>query len=213
MALLLIAFGIGFIYIQSSGTPTPDSQTMDQYMEIARERLAEHSDVVEQELMTLASDAVPPISDAVYEQARRDFPKYVAVLEKEGDVFLKNVEQIFLRQVQDQYRNYLATHRNVLRQEFPEHASEENVDRVMKEFQQTLNRIIERYYVDEFRSEAERTRTLWVAIEPLPFPGPNEPSLEEQLADYSSDWTMVAVADPGDAPNGAPSGDNQNIQQ
>jgi hypothetical protein len=215
MGLLLVVFAIGFIYIQASDTPAPDAQTMDRYFEVARERLAEHSEVVEQELMALASETVAPIGDAVYDQARRDFPKYVDVLEREGDVFLENVEQIFLRQVKDQYHTYLAVHREVLRQEFPQNASDENVDRVMREFEQTFDRIVERYYLDEFRREAKETGKLWTAIQPFPLPGPNEPSLQEQLADYSSDWTMLALVEPDVATpaSNVPTGNSQNIQK
>jgi hypothetical protein len=56
--------------------------------------------------------------------------------------------------------------------------------------------VIERYYLDEFRREADRTMALWREVEPVVLPGPNEPSLEEQLADYAADWTVLAVAEP-----------------
>ena len=201
MGCLLVVFAAGFIYIEFVDKPAPDSQLTAKYAEEAKERFTKHSEVLEQELMSLASETVPPITDAVYEQARRDFPKYVSVLEREGQVFLKSVEESFVRQVKDQYHDYLQVHREVLKQEFPEYTSEENVERVMKEFEQMFDRIVERYYLDEFRREAKQTEALWTAIEPLPLPGPNEPSLHEQLADYSSDWTILAFAEPGAEPS------------
>ncbi len=199
MGLLIATFAGIFLYIELADAPAPDPEMTEQYVAVARERLAEHSDVVEQELMALVSETVPPISDAVYAQTRRDFPKYVNVLERQGKVLMENVEQIFLTQVKAQYHDYLAVHRDVLRQEFPEYASDKNVDRVMNEFEETFNRIVERYYLEELRREANETAALWAAIEPLPTPAPGEPSLEEQLADYSSDWTMLALNEPGNA--------------
>lgn len=198
MGLLLVAFATGLIYVESVDQPAPSSEVTARYTAEAKERFSQHAEAIEQEMMALASEAVPPITDAVYEQARRDFPKYVNVLEREGETLLTSIEKMFVSQVRAQVHDYLQVHRDVLQQEFPSYANPENVDRVMQEFEDTFNRIVERYYLDEFRREAETTQSLWAAIEPMPMPGPNEPSLQEQLADYSSDWTMLALEEPDD---------------
>ena len=83
----------------------------------------------------------------------------------------------------------------MLKEEFPEHAGDENVELVMDDFEQTIDRVIERYYLDEFRRESKRTATLWKRFVPLEPPPRNGPSLREQLVDYTADWTVLAVAE------------------
>jgi hypothetical protein len=198
LGLLAASFAIAFIYIEFFYQPDVDPRQTAKYAEEAQERLDQHADEIQKEVAALASETVPPITEAVYARAKRDYPKYMDALQEESDEYLANVEKMFIEKVKAQYREYLAAHRDVLKKEFPEHASEENVEKVMREFEQTFDRLVERYYLDEFRREAKRTRTLWAKFEPLPAPGPNEPSLQEQLADYTADWTVIALAEEGE---------------
>lgn len=199
LGLLCILFAGAFVYLQWVASPDIDPDAAAAYTETAQDRLAKHADAIQEEVTALAAETLPPLTEAVYASARRDFPKYLTALERQGDVYLTNVEQILTDKLRGQYHEYLAEHRKVLQEEFPNHADEENIDQVMQEFEKTFDRLAERYYLDEFRGNAEQTQKLWAKFEPLPLPGPNEPSLEEQLADYTADWTVIALAEEGHA--------------
>jgi RNA binding exosome subunit len=194
LAFLCAAFAGGFLYFEFGGAPDMDEDRAAQYAEEAQQRLQKHADEIRAEATSLAKETVPPIADAVYAQVQEDYPKYLRALENQGDEYIDNVEQILVDKVRGHYRDFLAAHRKVLEEEFPKHADPKNIDRVMQEFENRFQKLAERYYLDEFRQEAERTKSLWAKFEPLPIPGPNEPSLEEQLADYTADWTAMAVA-------------------
>jgi hypothetical protein len=156
--------------------------------------LAANSEEIQAEVAALASATIPPISRAVYEQANEDFGLYIRTLEVEGDEYLASVEQMFMAKVKAQYDDFLRQHKQILKEEFPEHASDKNVEQVLTEFERTLDKLVERYYLDEFREQSKRTAALWQKFEAVEVPGPNEPSLSEQLADYTADWAVLAAS-------------------
>lgn len=160
-----------------------------------QQRLAEHAPEIEAEGRKLAGEIMVPLGQALYREIQRDYPRYLRAIRREGGVLGERLPDILIAAVQQQYRDYLRQHREVLAEEFPEHASEEKLDAMVAEFEQVIDRIVERYYLEEFQREGERTVEYWSRIEPLDLPGPDEPSLETQLFDYLTDWTVLAFAD------------------
>lgn len=195
LASLIVLIGGGYIYARFIYEPEPTVDQLEPYAAEVRQRIEEHADVIGEEAGKLAGEIAPPVADAVYARARKDYPKYIHALETQGNEFLSNLEKILVAKVKAKYRDYLIAHRDVIQEEFPEHASDRNVDLVMEDFQRTMDRIVERYYLDELRREADRTVALWDEFAPLDEPGPNEPSLEEQFVDYLADWSVLAIAD------------------
>lgn len=195
LAVLTASLAIGFVYFRFFYEPEADPQAAKAYVEEAQERFDQHADEISAEAASLLNEAVPPITSAVYKQAREDYPAYVRAVKTQGKEYLANVEQIFIDQVKGQYGDYLRAHRDVVKQEFPEHASDENVEKILTDLEETTTRIVERYYLDEFRRESERTIALWKRFEPVEIPGPDAPSLQEQLADYTADWIALTAAE------------------
>jgi hypothetical protein len=195
LGVLTVCIALGFIYVQFFYQPDVDPQQTQRYLDEAQQRLEEHGDQIAAEATDVAREALPPIGNAIYQQAQEDYPRYLRALKSEGREYLNNVERILLDEVKAQYRDYLYAHRDVIKEEFPERASDENVERVLRDFEQTANRLLERYYLDEFRKETDRTVALWERVPIVEIPGPNEPSLNEQLADYAADWTVLAMAE------------------
>jgi hypothetical protein len=195
LGLLAAVFLGAFIYAEFFYQPEFDPQAAARYTEVAKLRLAEHSDVILAEVGDVTAETAPVIGKALYDQSQEDYKLYLTALEREGNTYLANVEKVLVAEAQDQYGEFLRRHRQVLREEFPERASDENVERVLAEFDQTFDRLVERYYLDEFRSESQRTVALWKNVEPVELPRADEPSLEEQLADYTADWAILAASE------------------
>ncbi|MEQ8791466.1 MAG: hypothetical protein RIC55_34705 [Pirellulaceae bacterium] len=161
----------------------------------ARKRLEKHSDEIMRESAGLAAEVLPSLGKALAVQAREDYPLYFSTLEDEGDLYLANVEQTLSEKVKEQYPDFLREHREVLAEEFPEHADKKSIDALIGEFETLADNLVERYYLDEFRSETKRTIAVWKQIEPLDPPQPDEPSLQQQLTDYAADWSVLAFTD------------------
>lgn len=198
LVCLILVIGGAFLYARFLYEPQADSQMTQRYAAVAQQRLAKHADLIQSEATDLAVEVVPPISQAVQAQFKRDYGRYVRALEDEGELYVDRVEAMLKEKLRAHYKDFLLAHRQVLKEEFPQHASDENVERVLAEFEHVLNKLADRYYLEEFQHQTERTVALWKRFEPLEKPGPQEPSLEEQLADYAADWAVMAMAEAGD---------------
>lgn len=161
----------------------------------ARKRLEAHSDQIASEAAGVAAEVLPPLGKALAVQAREDSPIYLKTLEQQGDVYLANVEEILSKKVKEQYPDFIRRHRKVLAEEFPDHADKQSLDKLMNELESLADNLVKRYYLDEFRHETERTIAVWKQIEPLDPPQPGEPSLTEQLTEYTADWSVLAFTD------------------
>ncbi len=210
LGLLLAGMLSAFLYIEFLYEPNVEPADIKPYVQEVRQRLDDHADVISEEAALLVSDTWPPLSDAFYQQTTEDYPLILQTLQTQSDEYLANSQEMLVAKVQAKYKDYLQAHRVVLEEEFPEHASKEKVERVLAEFEQTFDRLSQRYYVDEFQRETNRTKLLWNKFEPVAQPGPNDPSLGEQLADYTADWTIIALAEESEVESGEPSpGDDQ----
>lgn len=190
---LIVAIGGVAVYLQFFYKPHVDSEYVKRVAAAAEARLQENAPQLRHELVSLGEDALPIIQAALVQRARHDYHVYAQTLEHEGSEFVNNVEQAFLAKVKSRYHEYLQRHRQILESEFPEHASRENVEKVLAAFEATFDDLVERYYLDQFRREAARTEKLWTSIPPAPTPEPDEPALEEQLADATRQWLMIAL--------------------
>jgi hypothetical protein len=219
LGVLVLAIAVGGIYVGYFYEPEIDLQDTKRYVSVAQERLTEHADEIAAEAADLAKETMPPIGRAVYAEAKEDYPRYLRALKSQGKEYLTNVEAMLVNDVKAHYDDFYRAHRQVLKEEFPDRASDKHFDQIARDFEKTTKRIIERYYLDEFRQEAKRTGALWDKVEPVPIPEPNQPSLEEQLADYTADWTVLTLAERADEsestkeqpakPQGGPSPDKQ----
>jgi hypothetical protein len=183
-------------YTLGSAAPGEGKEVVESpYAVEARKRLEAHSDQITSEAAGVAADVLPPLGKALAVQAREDSPVYLKTLEEQGDVYLANVEETFSEKVKEQYPDFVRQHRQVLAEEFPEHANKKSIDELMNEFESLADNLVKRYYLDEFRQETKRTIAVWKQIEPLDSPQPREPSLTDQLTDYMADWSVLAFTD------------------
>lgn len=195
LAVVVVGVAIAFLYVTFLYEPNLSTARAEQYAAEAQERLSQNSEEIQQEVQTLVTDVRPVIADAVYQQAKDDYPRYIQVLEKQGDVYLTNVEQVLVQKIEARHRHWLREHRQIIQEEFPKHATEENVERILNEFEQSLDDIAERYYVDAFRREAKQTQEIWKKFEPAEAPAPGEPTLAEQLANYTADLITLLASE------------------
>lgn len=190
---LIVSIGSVAIYLQFVYQPRVDGEYVKQVAAAAEDRLRENAPELRREIVSLGEDALPIIQAALVERARHDYRVYAQTLEHEGSEFFDNVERAFVAKVKSRYHEYLQRHRQILQDEFPEHATRENVEKVLAAFEATFDDLVERYYLDQFRQEAARTEKLWASIPPAHRPEPGEPSLEEQLADATQRWLVLAL--------------------
>lgn len=202
LAALIAVIGAFAAYVIVFYKPRSDPEYISQVAHAAGKRLQAHAPELQREVVNLSEETWPIVETALIQQARHDYSRFARSLEHEGSEYLANVERAFLRKVKARYRDYLQNHRQILESEFPEHATRENVERILTAFEETFDELVERYYLDQFRHEAARTQKLWTSIPPARSPEQDEPALEEQLADTTREWMVNALSSPLPAPRG-----------
>lgn len=192
---MIVAISSVAIYAKYFYKPKVDPQYAQQLSQAASQRLADNSAEISGEAILLFRKTWPIVRSALVEEARQDYPRLADTLQEEGSTYFNNVEAAFLNKVKGRYHDYLMQHRKILTSEFPEHATRENVQRVLAAFEVTFGELVERYYLDQLRHEAARTEQLWQSIPPARRPDADEPALEQQLAQTAQDW-LVTVSRP-----------------
>ena len=205
LATLILTLAGVACYVRFFFRPRVDPDYARAVAQAVRERLETHAPAVEVELASLGQEAWPIVQTALIQRARHDYPVYGRALEQEGTEYFNNVERAFVTKVKARYREYLQRHRDILKSEFPEHATRENVEQILAAFESTFDEVVERYYIDQFRHEATRTQKLWAAIPRARQPTPEEPALEKQLGDTAQQWMISLLqAPPPSSPLSSP---------
>lgn len=192
------------IYVKFYYKPKIDPEYAQKLSQAASKRLADHSTEISDEAIMLFRKTWPIVRTALVEEARQDYPRLADTLQQEGSTYFNNVEEAFLNKVKSRYHDYLMQHRKILTSEFPEHATRENVQRVLAAFEVTFGELVERYYLDQLRHEASRTEKLWQSIPPARRPDADEPVLEQQLAQTAQDWLITVSRPPKEVPVSTP---------
>lgn len=195
LVVMITSVSSAAVYVQYFYQPSIDPAYAQRLSQVASERLADHADELADETIRLFRKTWPIARTALVEEAREDYPRLADTLQAEGSTYFNNVEAAFLAKVKGRYHDYLMQHRKILSSEFPEHATRENVQRVLAAFEATFGELVERYYLDQLRHEAARTERLWASIPPARQPEPDEPALEQQLARTAQDW-LITVSRP-----------------
>jgi hypothetical protein len=176
---------------------TPEYQT--RVLEEVRSRAIAHSDDLLREAGILATDTAAPLGKALLAEAREDYPLYLRALGRQGENLIEQLAEDVRLEVRKQYGDYLGQHRHVLAEEFPMYASGDRLERMLAELQQAVDRLADRYYVDEFRREANETLALWEQLVPADPPRSTEPTLDEQLAEHLRDWVALTAVESAEA--------------
>ncbi|HBN76490.1 MAG TPA: hypothetical protein DD473_11860 [Planctomycetaceae bacterium] len=159
------------------------------------ESLQDHLPAIEDASQKLVAEVSEPIGKAFYKQFQEDDSRYLKTVRLQGAEYGQNVEKLFIKAAQNQYRDYWQAHRKVLAEEFPEYADKEALDELITEFEHTSDKLIERYYAEEFIEEGKVTAEYWSRFEPIDVPDNAQVDLKGQLLDYVADWTVLAFTD------------------
>lgn len=185
-----LAFWVSLISSESVLTDDPEELKQE-----IRMRLAQHSDEIAAEAGQVASEVIPPLSSALWEQVQEDQQLYARRFSEQGEIYFTHLREAIREEARSEVDDYLAALRGVLEETFPELAGSAPIERLLEEFRQAGRRIAERYHLGEFEREVAQTAELWNRLETLPPPSEGQPSLEEQLTDYLKKWVVVVLSD------------------
>ena len=197
-ALMLLAFVAGTVYAVWFAEHRLQ-QKEEQTLAAIRARLARDMRPLSQELADLAGEVGPPVAVAFYERLKADVPAYVHTVDEQSKELTEHVQSAVRRDVQAQYRAARGRYRAILQEEFPEVTDPAQLDGMMARFETVFNRLIQRYYVEQFRDLLTAAIRRWNAIPPAAAPKPGERPLADQLAEDVTAWLRLKMVERGAA--------------
>lgn len=191
LSALLVVLAGTFLYVVAAPPSVPVDEAA--VLAEAKERLRANSEAILEEATGFVVEAGRPVAKSFARQARQDLPVYARALQAQTDDLAAGLEEEVRRRVRAQTDDFVTAHRAVFREVFPEISDEETISRILRDYKRTADRLLERYYLDEFRREAKRTGKLWATFEPVE--PPREGTLQDQLLEYVGDWLALQAKD------------------
>jgi hypothetical protein len=207
IALMLLAFVAGVCYAVWF-VEHRLQQKEEQTLAAVRARLARDMRPISEELGDLAAEVGPPVAVAFYERLKGDVPAYVHTVDAQSKELTEHVAAAVRRDVRAQYHAARGRYRAILQEEFPEVTDPARLDAMMARFEAVFNRLVQRYYVEQFRDLLTAAIRHWNAIPPAAPPKPGERPLGDQLAEDVTAWVRLKLVERG-APTAAPKEDKR----
>lgn len=159
----------------------------------------DNADSYMREVKTLTDNVTPVITKAFYEQAKRDTPKLTLAMNKERELLMKNVQARLEKQINDQYAKVLADYEKIVVTEFPKAEDDVIRRRVMANFREAMNRMVKKFYADEFERVFKSMANTWDEFPVADAADEGDVPLEDQLVGYLLELTTLKLSGKGGA--------------
>jgi multidrug efflux pump subunit AcrB len=152
-------------------------------LETAQRRLGERSDDYMKQVQTLVNNTSPTLTQAFYDQAKKDLPKYMESFGNERDKLLIDLEKALTERLETRVSAIVEQHKAILLEEFPEIKDREVQERVMANMKEAVEKLAKKYFVEEMHSEVLALYDAWdrfPAVDQRTLE-PGSPALADQL--------------------------------
>jgi hypothetical protein len=156
--------------------------------------VATNQDTFSKEAQRLVDGITPVVTTAFADQSKKDLPLFMQVIDKERQALMDGLPQRMSDHVEKHHHAMLRRHEKLIQTEFPTVQNAEVRDRMMANVCTALDRLIKKYYVDEFQKEFLKMSNSWNDFPPAAAPGVGDPPLEEQLMGEMMDLVAVKMA-------------------
>ena len=159
-----------------------------------RKSVEANQDTFSKEAQRLVDGITPVVSTAFTEQSKKDLPLFMQVIDKERQTLMDGLPKRMSEHVEKHHHEMLRRHEKLIQTEFPTVQNAEVRDRMMGNACIALDRLVKKYYVDEFQKEFQKMSSSWNDFPPADMPAAGDPPLEEQLMGELMDLVAVKMA-------------------
>lgn len=191
--LFVVTTGI-HLYLFAFWKPDVESQ-VQKGINAAISASAEHSDEMLDFTTDVAVEVSPELMAAFNQQINKDLNTYAAISREQGEVLAQNLEATLSNRMDGLLEKYLDRHQQVAAEEFPEYASKEELDTLVRSYRKAATKLMKRYYIDEFRVQTGRSLDLWYQFKPMDEKTFAEVPRHKLLLDYFADWALLTAKD------------------
>jgi hypothetical protein len=147
----------------------------------ASARLDKNSDYYMRHFEQLTEKVGPVLTEAFFERAKQDMPRYLKAVEQEKKPLLENLESEFTKRLERRYEALRPELEAALVKELPKLKDAKLHDQVVANVDRAMRRVRQKYYIDDFRNEINGMYSTWDSFPAAPAPGTNDPSTEDQF--------------------------------
>jgi hypothetical protein len=178
-AVLLV--GVVVVSFYRLGMYVQDPRYGNALRELGTKRLTDNSDKYRAQFERLVDNAGPPLREAFNEQAKKDLPEFMKQIDKEKDTLAANLEKDFSEKINAHYEKLTAQQENTLKEVFPGIKDQKTQERMLKNIDKAMQKLVKKYHVDELRKQVEDIVATWDHFPEANAPKAGELSLADQL--------------------------------
>jgi hypothetical protein len=178
-AVLLVA--VICLRFYALGMEVQSTEYQNALLSTGQKRLAEKSSQYSKQVEMLIDKTSPALTKAFNEQIKKDMPEFQKQLDKEKDILAANLQEEFNKKVNGYYEKLAARQEQILKEEFPAMKDPVVYERMVKNIDKVVERIVKTYFVDDFRQQIKEMQATWDNFPEADRPKAGEPPLMDQF--------------------------------
>lgn len=190
LAFLGVVIVIGWRFY-SLGNTIQSEDYQERLLSEVQKAVEANQDTFSKQAGLLVNEATPVITTAFSEQSKKDMPIFMDIIDRERALLLENLSQRMEKKVLLHHDKLVRAHEKLFAEEFPAIQDKDVRDRMMGNTSLALDRLIKKYYVDEFKKEFQTMEKTWDDFPPAEKPTGDEPPLETQLVGELMDLLAI----------------------
>ncbi len=165
----------------SLGNSVRSKEYQDRLLTELQKSVADNQDTFSSEAQKLVDAITPVVTTAFVDQSQKDLPLFMQAFDKEREDLMDSLPKRMSEHVEQHYHGMVSQHEKLLDAEFPAAKNPEVRDRMIANVQDALDRLVKKYYVEEFQREFKLMSAAWNDFPAADVPGEGEPPLTELL--------------------------------
>ena len=183
--LIMIAF-LGFVLIAgwrfyALGNMIRSDNYQARLLVEVQESVTDNQQEFSREAQKLVDGATPVVTTAFSKQSEKDMPRFMQIINEERAKLLESLSQRMAQKIESHHHGLLRRHDKLFQEEFPAAKDADVRERMMGNTCLALDRLVKKYYVDEFQKELKTMDRTWEDFPPADKPSAGEPPLDSQL--------------------------------
>ena len=157
-------------------------------------RLAERQGMLTQELETLIKESSPVLTEAFYDQAKKDLPLFMTVVGNEREYLLNSLEKKYRTFLESRHDKLLEKYEAVIFEELPEAKDPEIRKKMMANLEKLSHKLVDKYYIHDLSENILQLYNAWDQFPVAAAPEANDPPMNDQLIAAMLDVLSVKLA-------------------
>jgi hypothetical protein len=170
-------------------------EQMDLLLRKAQDRLEKRSDFLMKEVQALVDHSAPVVSEAFYDQAKKDLPGYLQAVQAERDKFTENLQVRLEKRLKAHHQKLLERHAKLLKEEFPAVEDEQLHAAMMANIQVAVDKLVRKYYIEELKQEMLAMYGTWDEFPAADPPSTGDLPIEDQLIGTLLELLKLKIAE------------------